>query len=614
MLELLVRYAKDRGLDVEPGFKPKDVRWAIAFDGNGRFLEVLELGDVGSKKNPGRTFSKCSDLSHSEMISGKAGSTKSHFLVETAEVVALYDPRADDEHHLTNDQKAKAKHNYFVKLLEDAGKEMPQLQILAKSTSEGDTLVAIRERLRAQKVRRTEKVTFRVADTFPVESDAWHGWWRTFRKNLAEAAAKTQHRGAPTPKNAEKEKRGQESTSLMRCFATGELGRPAATHPKIEKLTDVGGMPSGDVLIGFDKESFRSYGLKKSANAAVSEQAAAIYRTALNDIIKSHGQRLGGAKVVHWFKEKVVEDDDPLSWLVEGAEQEQLGAQERARKLLNSIRTGDRQDLLDNQYYALTLSGASGRIMVRDWMEGQFEELASNICRWFDDLSIIRRDGSAPARPPKFLAVLGATVRDLDDLSSPLVSKMWRAAVRAEPVPLSALAQALIRARADIITDEPLNHARMGLMKSYHIRKNRQMGGSEMAEELKSALNEGHPHSAYQCGRLMAVLAQLQRSALGDVGAGVVQRYYAAASSTPALVLGRVTRLSQFHLNKLDPGLAHWYETRIADIWSHIKGGPPRTLDLEEQSLFALGYYQQIAHMRAEKPTKSGNEEGEKDE
>ncbi|MDD2629628.1 MAG: type I-C CRISPR-associated protein Cas8c/Csd1 [Limnochordia bacterium] len=41
------------------------------------------------------------------------------------------------------------------------------------------------------------------------------------------------------------------------------------------------------------------------------------------------------------------------------------------------------------------------------------------------------------------------------------------------------------------------------------------------------------------------------------MGAGVVQRYYASASSTPALVLGRLTRTSQYHLDKLDAGLAY---------------------------------------------------------
>ena len=125
-----------------------------------------------------------------------------------------------------------------------------------------------------------------------------------------------------------------------------------------------------------------------------------------------------------------------------------------------------------------------------------------------------------------------------------------------------------------------------------------------MTEEIRPYLNENHPHPAYQCGRLMAVLAKLQKSALGDVGAGVVQRYYAAASSTPALVLGRLVRTSQAHLNKLQPGLAYWYENIIAGIWGRIKDSVPATLTLEEQTMFALGYYQQIAQRITASPDK----------
>ena len=101
----------------------------------------------------------------------------------------------------------------------------------------------------------------------------------------------------------------------------------------------------------------------------------------------------------------------------------------------------------------------------------------------------------------------------------------------------------------------------------------------------------------------MAVLADVQRAALGEVGAGVVQRYYAAASATPALVLGRLTRTSQFHLDKLPRGSnigeKDWYNEHFMRIWGCIKDNIPPVLTLEEQSLFALGYYQQMAHMRA---------------
>lgn len=116
---------------------------------------------------------------------------------------------------------------------------------------------------------------------------------------------------------------------------------------------------------------------------------------------------------------------------------------------------------------------------------------------------------------------------------------------------------------------------------------------------MKPAVNPEHPSPAYHCGRLLAVLAGLQRAALGDVGAGVVQRFYAASSQTPGLLIGRLVSNARNHLGKLDGGLAWWYEERIAEIMTRLGDGAPRTLNLEGQGLFALGYYQQIAALRA---------------
>ena len=134
-----------------------------------------------------------------------------------------------------------------------------------------------------------------------------------------------------------------------------------------------------------------------------------------------------------------------------------------------------------------------------------------------------------------------------------------------------------------------------------------------MTETVQPGLTEDLASPPYQCGRLMAVLASLQHAALRDVGADVIQRYYAAASSTPALVFGRLVRTAQFHLGKVKqeaPGRAWWYEDRIADICTRIGKSMPATLTLEEQSLFALGYYQQLAVMRT--PKENDTKEGEK--
>lgn len=515
----------------------------------------------------------CPSLSFTELKA--SGVAKSHFLVDSAEIVALHSKNPDDD-------RLRAKHRYFIDLLSQAAAAMPELRGVASLISDERNLEAIRAAMARLKVRPTDKVTFRVGDHYPAEAHYWHGWWGRFRAQLSPDTQPTR------------------SKSRVRSLLSGELVEPSRVHPKISKLSDVGGLATGDSLASFKQESFRSYGLEQSLNAPVSEEEAACYAGALNTLIAEHGRRLAGAKIVHWFRDRIPVGDDPLPWLESGDTSDELVAQRWASALIDSIRSGSRPELSRNRYYSLTLSGASGRVMVRDWMEGAFEDLVLCVKAWFDDLSIIRRDGAALASAPKFLAVLGSTVRDLDDLESPFVAKMWRVAVRQEPIPRSAMARALARVRVDIIDDRVPNHARMGLLKAFHIRNTLSQEGES---HMKPELNENHPGPAYHCGRLMAVLAELQRSALGDIGAGVVQRYYAAASSTPALVLGRLTTTSQHHLAKLEGGLPHWYEDQIAAIWGAIKDSVPSTLSLEQQSLFALGYYQQMAAMRKPKPT-----------
>jgi len=621
MLRRLINYAHDQGLETEPGFKPKDVRWALCFTSQGEFLKVIqELGEVGSKRNPGQHFAKCPDLSQPELTGG--ATARAHFLIETAEIMALFGKNASE-------RKAREKHHFFVELLRRAGSVMPELGKLGATLTNDKALAAIRDCMNKQdnpKVKSTDRATFRVDGRFPVESSAWHGWWHRFRKALASERSGDADKPAPT-----------KGGSRMRCFITGELVEPAATHPKIEGLADVGGQPSGTSLIGYDKEAFASYGLEQSANAAVSEEAASAYRIALNELLRNQAVRLAGAKVVYWFKGKVAREDDPLAWLQEGAERQELDAQHRARTLLEAIRNGKRPELLDNAYYALALSGSGGRVMVRDWMEGQFENLAENVFRWFEDLAIVNVNGSKLANSPGIGRVVTSLLPPLKpgqkyiDWIKPVGAErlaLWHAAVRGDPIPHSALTQAVVlntkfhvtasleeaeKQNRNVPATLSLLYTRMGLMKAYHNRKKRTEGGKQMASDMNCFLNEEHPHPAYHCGRLMAVLAALQRSALGDVGAGVVQRYYAAASATPALVLGRLTRTSQFHLNKLDPGLAHWYENRIADIWCRIKDAVPSTLDLEEQSIFALGYYQQIASRRPDRSTGLSDEKNEEE-
>ena len=109
---------------------------------------------------------------------------------------------------------------------------------------------------------------------------------------------------------------------------------------------------------------------------------------------------------------------------------------------------------------------------------------------------------------------------------------------------------------------------------------------------------------AYRCGRLLSVLESVQYQALGITA--VTDRFYGTASSAPASVFGRLLRGAQPHLTKLQrdkPGAYHALQRRLEEVMAGLRGFP-KTLDMEDQGLFALGFYHQRAHDRARAPAR----------
>ena len=560
MLELIAKYAIREGLTVRPGFTAKTVKWLIEIDALGNYVGIQELGNAGDNRNLGLEFNSCPEFPQNEMQSGG----KAHPVVESLSVVALL--AKTEEMRAT--PKDFTKHAYFSDLLRDLGTKMPEAAICVAALSNSETLLRIQSDFYRARAKPTDKASFAVNGRALLDSKIIAEWWVSRRG--ASQATIIQPGGA-------------------RCLVTGELTTPLATHPKIGGLSTVGGLPIGSSLISFDKGAFTSFGLDQSANAVVSEEAAMQYRAGLNHLI-SRGKKLGPMIVGHWFSGGVPEECDLLPWLIDGEEhlRDNSAARSRMQQLLAAVEAGERGGLGAFRYYVLTVSGAAGRVMLRDWQEGQYADLVSAVSKWFRDLSIVATDGQREIHDPKFIAVAGSTVRELDNLEAPMMAALWRAAFTSGKVPLAAVRGAVSRNRIDVLEDvrRPI---RMALLKAYVIRN------TNHGEHMQPYLNTEHPKAAYQAGRLMAVLANIQYEALGDVNANIVQRFYPAASSTPALVFGRLTRQSQFHLNKIDGGLAHFLEEKLAAIWGQIQSDLPTTFSLEEQTLFALGYYQQLA-------------------
>lgn len=272
MLNVLIEYAKTNGLISEPGFTAKDIRWAVLLLLDGTLGEVLDL------RSAERTFTMCPYLTQPELVSGKG--KKSQFLYETAQTAVLFLKGNETE---KDKDKLKAENRFFVGMLQQAGQVVPELATAAKAFTDATTLEKIGAKLRELKAKPNDSLTFAVDGKFPLDSDIWHEWWHGFRKSLL--AGESAGSAKPNKRKA------VAISSRVRCHASGELVKPINTNQKITGLSDVGGQPAGDVLMGFDKDAFCSFGFEQALNAAISENNAAAYRSALNDLLKKHSKR-----------------------------------------------------------------------------------------------------------------------------------------------------------------------------------------------------------------------------------------------------------------------------------------------------------------------------------
>jgi CRISPR-associated protein Csd1 len=181
------------------------------------------------------------------------------------------------------------------------------------------------------------------------------------------------------------------------------------------------------------------------------------------------------------------------------------------------------------------------------------------------------------------------------------------------PLPDAVASRALANIRSRMMASEPDDRTvpipdpiACQWLKVWLKRKRR---SDKQEDNLVEEYNVKNP-TAYNCGALMAVYAAIQKAAMPDVNAGVIQRYYNSACQTPALVIGYLSKLSNYHLDKLNNDrLAGWYRKKLQEIYSAMGREIPVTLTLEEQSYFALGYYQMSADLFKKKDKDTNNKE-----
>ncbi len=419
---------------------------------------------------------------------------------------------------------------------------------------------------------------------------------------------------------------GDDEAQVGQCLVSGESGPIARTHQAIRGVS--GAQPTGAALVSFNQEAFCSYNREQSLNAPVCEACEFKYTTALNQLIASpmHRVRIGDTTTVFWAQtgdratEAIIAnlldppDDDGETAEAGGDAGGQVADRKQIaliRDILLLVRSGTgirRTDLVPDpatRCFILGLAPNVARLSIRFFHQDSFGNLATNLARHHLDLEIARRQ-SEPEILPVRRILLETVPRNADRKVPPpgMSGQLMRAVLFNTTYPVQLYCAILNRIRAD----QYLNRVRAGVIKAYLLRLARARPGvAGIHEEMITvSLNETSPNVPYRLGRLFAVLEKAQADANHDreVDSTIKNKFFASASSTPAVVFPPLIKLAQHHIAKSDWG---WKSTQqMEEILAGVDAFPA-WLGLEEQGMFMLGYY----HQRRALFTKKNGEKGE---
>ena len=383
------------------------------------------------------------------------------------------------------------------------------------------------------------------------------------------------------------------------CAVCGTNNYPVLDEPhgsvKLPK-----GQTAGSMLVSYNTNAFESYNLKGNLNSGICTNCARNYIEGLTYLTKAewltnekgkkykkydHAFELSDDTLIVFWTKEPTEDVDPFSDICQPTE-------ERVRKLFSSIITGDNQRVnseLENYFYCCTMSSAAARIAVRDWMAISVSQYQKNLQQWFGDIATIK-DGETFY--PGINSILNSCIKKkTKPTQSDVKAKarigaiLWHAALTNTSLPLMILQSVLTQIEHDYFSPEKSTVIRLVLNRN--IKKTYYM---------KKELDEKNESKAYLCGRLFALICQLQYKAQGEVNSSIKDRFFASASSNPSRAMSiLLTKYVPVYQKKTKGA----YTKSITDIASRIEHFPEK-LTLTERGEFALGYYYQYAAKKNE--------------
>ncbi len=590
LLERLREYAETRLIaDLPPPmYQPQPIRYVVALDGEGRLLGIRDQSD------PSEARTKRGKPMLAPYVK-RGYDIRPKLLADTGEYVfgmTKIDPKKE-----RNPERIRQGHELFLELA----------RACAAATREPAVEAVVRFLEGARKVSgnvpRTvelagghqvlalgvdpdvlelpadfdpsEHVTFEAGGVLPIELPVVRSFWASqFAKDEAAADA-----------------------VLLECIVCGQRRPVLQRHPlKIKGIRK--GQSAGTDLISANKNAFESYGLENSLIAPTCQECAEKYGNALNALLGSEETHLHVAGVEYTFWTARPAAFSPIRFLAKPDAGE-------VRELLNAAWTGRQgATAIDDAtaFYALALGASGGRAAVLSWIDTTIGEARQWLARYFALQELVNADGSEGS-PLAIWQLAAATVRDANKEAPPEVvpSALLQLALAGVPLPVDLLYLAVQRNRAE----QGVTRPRAVLIKLV-------LGSQERIERSgwMSELDLSNREPAYLCGRLLAVLDAIQSRALNNPNTTIVDRFYGSASSARASVFGTLLHGAQAHLSKLrkderSRGAYLALERRLEEILEPLREFPA-TLTLQEQGLFALGFYHQRAADRRARNERAG--------
>ena len=376
------------------------------------------------------------------------------------------------------------------------------------------------------------------------------------------------------------------------CLVTGDVDTIATLQPSIKGVRDTN--TTGGNIVSFNKDSFNSFGKNQGENSPIGLKASFAYTTALNYLLRKDSlQKLqvGDTTVVFWSDKRSHLENSFALFLNEPPRDDPDALTNAIAALLKAVDTGAMPaEDSGTRFFVLGLSPNAARISIRIWQVGTVAEFSYHIAQHFKDLEICHAPHERDYLSMWWLLTRIAAQSKTENIPPNLAGDWMRTIIAGLPYPDSLFQATLRRIQAE----REVSYARAAIIRAFLNRKHRM--SLTIEKEITVSLDKENKNSGYRLGRLFAVLEKVQEEAQPNINATIRDRYYSAASGTPASVMPILMRTKNHHLAKLSDKSKTYFEKLLGEIidgFDGVEGEFPPQLNLQDQGRFAIGYYHQ---------------------